>query len=233
LKRLAILMLIFVLAPAAFAVDTWEVYPMGPSGIEFYMTRIGNGLEGPEGQATSLTIGPVWGIHETMHLYLFTGITHPDEGDGGLDFLNIGIFRNFYGGADKTFKLDAYWELSAFGPGLGMSSSLTGLEANLDFEKLGFYGRPAVSWFHDELGERDSAFSVSTGAWRQLCPKGQLFVELVFAEVGEDLETQSYAIGLNRLVSEQVELIFELRSSEPPEDTGRSFDITLGAVTVW
>lgn len=225
-------MLIFLLAPAAFAVDTWEPYPLGPGAIEFYLTRSGLGRDGAEAKANSIVIGPAWGLHETTHLFLFTGIHHPDEGAGGLDFLSLGIFRNFYGGFERPLKLDAYFEMSAFGPGLAMSSMLAGLETNLDFEGLGLFARPSLSWVAEEGGDDQSEFALSLGLWQQLFERVQLLAELRFAESGEQLDLESTAIGLNALATEEVEIILEWRGHENKYGDP-SFDITLGAVTVW
>ncbi len=233
MKGITSILLILTLVPAAMAVDTWEPYPMGPGAIEFYFTQSGVGLEGPDGQSKSLVIGPAWGIHESTHVYLFTGIGYPEMGSGGVDFMSMGIFKNVYGGFDKTFKLDTYFEMIASGPGLGLSSMAAGLEANLDFEGLGLYARPTINWFHDGVGEGDSAMSLASGFWYGIAGMAEVFLEVGLTEVDDEFEHASSAVGLNVLVSKEVELILELRSPEPAEGADRGFDITLGAVTVW
>ena len=233
MKGIASFLLLLALVPSALAVDTWEPYPMGPGAIEFYFTQCGVGLSGPDGQSKSLVIGPAWGIHESAHIYLFTGIAYPEMGPGGVDFLSMGIFKNLYGGFEKPFKLDAYFEMGAFGPGLGFSSMAAGLEANLDFEGLGLYARPIINWFHDGLGEGDSAMSLSSGIWYGIGGIAEVFAEVSFAEESNEFEHASSALGFNVLITKEVELILELRSPEPAEGADRSFDITLGAVTVW
>jgi len=231
--RTAYLLLILVQATAALAVDTWEPYPGGAGAIEFYVTRGGIGDGDSVDGKTSVVLGPSWGIHETTHLSLYTGIVDPDESEGGLDFLSLDLFRNLYGGFVRPLKLDAYFGMTAFGPGLDMSSSLAGLEANLDFEHTGLYARPSISWFHDETGGRDHSIALAAGLWRQLGERTQLLGEATFSEREGDLKHETTAAGVNVQLSGEVELILELRSGKPTTGSGRSYDATVGAVTVW
>ncbi len=233
MKVIASVLLVMALPLAAGAVDTWEPYPMGPGAIEFYFTQSGIGIEDDAAGSKSLVLGPAWGIHESAHLYLFTGISHPKMGPGGVDFLSLGIFKNLYGGFEAPLKLDAYFDISAFGSGLDASGMMAGLELNYDADGIGLYGRPAMNWFHDGEGEGDNALSLATGAWFAVAGIAELFVEATFAELNEELEHSSTALGLNVLSTKEVELILELRSPEPADGEDRSFDVTVGAVTVW
>ncbi len=230
---IASVLLVLALPMTAFAVDTWEPYPMGPGAIEFYFTQSGIGIDDDAAGSKSLVLGPAWGIHDTAHLYLFTGISHPKMGPGGVDFLSLGIFKNLYGGFTAPLKLDIYFDISAFGPGLGMSGMMAGLELNYDADGIGLYGRPALNWFHDGEGEGDSALSLAAGAWYAVAGIAEFFVEAGFAEVDDELEHNTTAIGLNVPSTNEVELILELRSPEPAEGEDRSYDVTVGAVTVW
>jgi len=234
MKTIQSLLLIFLLPSVAMALDTWEPYPMGPSALEFYATVSGLGSDEDAFKGKSVVIGPAWGLHESTHLFLFTGISYPDAEPGSVDFLSIGLFRNFLGGVTGILKADGFIDMTAFGPGLGSSSINAGLEINYDADGVGLYGRPIWSWYQyriDGPSERD--LSLALGAWYEIGGFGQLFFELGYQEMEDELESASKALGLNMPLTEQVEFILEVRFPEQAGDEKRGTDITLGAVTVW
>ncbi len=235
MKGIASLLLLLALVPSALAVDTWEPYPMGPSAIEFYFTRFGIGQELGQDRGKSLIIGPSWGIHESSHIYLFTGITYPDRDTGGLDLFSIGIFKNFYGGFDSPVKIDAYYDISAVEEGLRWTTARAGLEINYDADRIGLYARPARNWQHAYTP--NDYFTADLGAWIDIAGFAQFFIEGGYQEVnvadGKEFDFVNLALGLNVLTSKEMELILELSIPDIPESEKRIYDITLGAVTVW
>jgi hypothetical protein len=223
-------------------VDTWEPFPSGPSTFELYVQRYGQ--EAPLDSLRGYRVfgGPSWGLTPKVHASLCTGLTSSDLHLGGIDFLALGLFYGLFDG--KVFDFDAYGLLSAFGEGLGLSSRLGGLEANLDFQYWGAFARAAWSWENDGADAEGEAVigrrgCFTYGAYVEPSPRAQFLAELVqedmrgFESRPDDFRNTSWAVGYNRQITSQVELIFEGRAHEPVSGEKRIWDFTLGAVTIW
>ncbi len=231
-----------LLTGQALAVDTWEPYPKGPGTLEFYAVRYGHGAAADSLRGYATMLGPAWGLSPTAHAYLFTGISSGDDHRGGVDFLTLGLFRNFYEG--RALKLDGWAQMSAFGPGLGLSARQFGLEYNLDLNRWGMFARTAWEWENEGVGDDGAALIgrrtlYTEGIYVQPSGRVQLLAELNqetlsgFDTLANESRTTSWAFGYNRVVSETTEMILEARTYEAPEGGERTWDFTLGAVTVW
>jgi hypothetical protein len=241
-KRAALMTALMLLAGSALAVDTWEPYPSGPATLEFYATRYGEGAPGDSLQGFALVGGPAWGLMPTTHVYLFLGMSNSDLHLGGVDFLSFGLFRNLYDG--RVLDLDAYAQLDAYGPGLTRSARLAGLEYNLDLKHWGLFARTAWTWENDGADAGGKAVVgrrglYTWGGYIRPSDKVQILAEMNreslsgFASLADESRTTSWALGYNRQMTEQVELILEARVHEAVGDADRVWDFTLGAVTVW
>ena len=238
----AVLLGTLIFAGTALAVDTWEPYPPGPATLEFYGLRYGEGSDADSLKGLALFGGPAWGLSSTTHIYLFTGISSSEEHRGGIDFLTLGIFRNLRDG--KALDLDIYAQLDAFGEGLGLSTRLAGLEYNLDLNRWGIFARTAWRWENDGVDAAGKSVIgrrglFTWGAYLSPSPAVQIMAEMIqeapsgFQSFANDSRISNWAIGYNREVTPQVEAIFEARAHEAIGDGDRTWDFTVGAVTVW
>ena len=226
----------------AAAVDTREPYPSGPSTLEVYGIRYGHGEDADADRGIASVMGLAWGLDPSSDAYLFTGLRSSDEQLGGIDFLALGLFHNLYSG---EFKLDAYGELRAFGPGLALVSRLAGLEYNLDMDGWGLLARTAWQWESDGVNQQGEAVvgrraKYSEAIYYRSSAVEEIFYELTqeamkeFANSGDHgTERTSMAFGYNRVVGRQMELILEARRFVAPPGGERTWDFTLGAVLIW
>ena len=241
-RGLLALLGIVLFAGPALAVDTWEPYPAGPATLEVYGLRYGQGDDDNAARGYAVILGPAWGLSPTTHAYLFTGISSSDEHHGGLDFLTLGLFRSLWEG--RALKLDGWLQMTACGEDLALSTRQAGLEYNLDLRRWGFFVRTAWEWEND--GTDDGGTAVigrrllnTEGVYIQASDRVQLLAEINqeslsgWQSVANESRTTSWALGYNRIVTKSTELILEARAREPQGDGKRSWDYTIGAVTVW
>jgi hypothetical protein len=241
LRSLLPVLLVFVLQAAPVrAIDTFEPYPVGLHAAEAYMIRVGSGSGDPAARGFAAVSGLAVGLAGRSHVYGFMGLSSDDRQEGGLDFVNLGLFQNILNG--RAVDLDFWLELTAAGEGLASASRGAGLELNYDGPRGGLFWRGAQHW--EPGGEEDSVGKrrlYSYGIYFQAGPKAQVLAELQqeslsgFATGDEDRRTTSWALGLNRKLSPITEMILEARAQEPPKGSSldRTWDFTVGWVVVW
>lgn len=232
---------ILVLATPAAAIDTWEVYPMGPSVLEVYGIRYGHGAEEKADRGLALMLGPAWGLSSTTHAYAFAMINSSDELEGGLELMSLGLFHNLL---DRSLKLDLFGELIAHGDGLRQVGRLLGTELNLDGSNMGLFGRGAWVWSPDGANAAGEAvvgreLLLTEGIYIKMGAKTEMLAEWrqVKSQGFQSRETKwrsnSYAFGFNSVVSRYAELILEARRWEPASASAETWSFTVGFVTVW
>ena len=233
------LLALLALAAPALALDTWEPYPRGAATLEVYATRWGQGndLDADKGWRADLL--SAWGLDPRTHAWLAVGLTTDDGLEGGADFLGAGVFRTL---RDGPFKLDVFAQLAAVGPGLAAASRQAGLEINVDEEGWGVYTRPIWEWTRDEAaggGVVARRLVWANGLMIQLRPDTQFLVEWAhesrdgWRSVDNESRSLYWAAGLNRVVTEDLEVIMEARRWEPEDGEDPAWDFTIGAVAVW
>lgn len=240
MRKPTLVLLALLLAAPAAAIDTFEPYPTGLHAFEFYGSRYGLGAGGDAERGYAAFGGPAVGLGAMSHAYLFTGLHSDDEQRGGVDFLTLGYFQTAW---DRGLDLDYWLELTSFGEGLGLVSRAVGLELNLEAPRGGFFWRGVFDWENDGLDESDAVVvgrrdTFTYGLLWNSSPLVQVFADLVqerttgFETAQDDSRLASWALGYNRRVSEEVEMVFEARRQLPAagEDT---WDLTVGWVVVW
>ncbi|MBN2170436.1 MAG: hypothetical protein JW819_03830 [Candidatus Krumholzibacteriota bacterium] len=228
------------LAAPALALDTWEPYPRGAAALELYATRWGQGNDLDAAKGWRADLLPAWGLDERTHAWLAVGLMADDGLAGGADFLGAGVFRTL---RDGPFKLDVFAQLAAVGPGLAAASRQAGLEINVDEEGWGVYSRPIWEWVRDDDGAGGGVVARrlvwANGMVVQARPDLQFLIEWAresldgWRSVENGSRNLYWAAGLNRVVSEDLELIMEARRWEPVGDEDPAWDFTIGVVAVW
>lgn len=231
-------------ATPARALDTLETFDVGATDAEFYLGYAGMGAPGAARELShELVLG--YGLTDRFSAYLGTCVAVAQTDFNGATSLCFGLAATTI---DRDhFDLDLVLDVGASGSGLGTLSLAPMLEMNFDHDPematWGLYLRTGIVAYGQEPAELEDAdqlerlvdLNLNPGAYLHLSERFEVLVEYETARgVGSDrageAPTRVVALGLNTLITPDVELIVSLHRDRPVSEDAAHWGLSVGFV---
>lgn len=252
-KRMRIIVVLVVAvtfggaAATVRAADTLETWDAGSGNTDFYVTMDGMGRSLEEqGVAGDMLLG--WGVADRFSTYLSVALAADGTLADGDAALGVGLFGTPLD--TDHVDLDLVLDLCAGGSGLHDLCVGPALELNLDaspdLSTWGAYARAGLAISGREVGQEGAKLGgsggrvadrvLTVGAYRALGARSQLLLEYDLTWLDEPeagaptVERGGLALGLNRMLGENLELITQGTWDVPQAGQDGALGFTIGFI---